>query len=478
MQIGAGYDIPISSQKKQTQWVLSPFVSFHPYFGQDPRSIETWNVTTLRIGATIKFGSGRKVTKQKEVISPNKAVFVEPDVKFSVYSPSNIPVERRVREVFPISNYVFFNIGSSEIPDRYVLLTKAQVKDFKEDQLEVFAPKRLSGRSNREMTAYYNVLNILGDRMVKLPLTTIRLTGASMSGKKVGVAMAESIKKYLVDVFGINANRIRTEGRIKPRIASEQPGGTIDLSLLREGDNRVTIWSASPEILMEFQSGPNSSLKPVEIDIVQQAPLDSYVTFYVVGGKEVFASWSLEIKDEKGKVKNFGPFTGDNRSIAGKLILGDLPEGNFNATLIGQTKSGKTVRKEAAFHMVLWTPSKREEGMRFSVLYEFNSSDAITIYEKYITEFVAPKIPKGAEVIISGYTDITGDANNNQKLSYARASDVKRIIENALSKVGRTDVKFEVYGFGEDSDFVPFENKYPEERFYNRSVIIDIIPKE
>jgi hypothetical protein len=39
-------------------------------------------------------------------------------------------------------------------------------------------------------------------------------------------------------------------------------------------------------------------------------------------------------------------------------------------------------------------------------------------------------------------------------------------------------VKFEVYGFGEDKTAAPFENKFPEERFYNRTVVIDIIPKK
>jgi hypothetical protein len=43
-------------------------------------------------------------------------------------------------EIFPLRNYVYFNNGSSEIPNRYVLLNKDQVKDFKEDQLS-FAPK-------------------------------------------------------------------------------------------------------------------------------------------------------------------------------------------------------------------------------------------------------------------------------------------------------------------------------------------------
>jgi outer membrane protein OmpA-like peptidoglycan-associated protein len=478
MQIGAGYDIQLSSQDKERQAVLSPFISFQPYFGQDPRSIETWNVTTLRIGAALKFGRGHKIAPPEKavVVVPAAIIIADMDVKFSVVSPTNIPVERRVRETFPIRNYVFFDLGSTQIPDRYVMITKDQVKDFREDRLEVFTPKKLSGRSSRQMVVYYNVLNILGDRMGRNPETVVRLTGASMQGKPDGLAMAESVKKYLVDVFAINPARISTEGRIKPRIQSEQPGGTKELDLLREGDHRVSIWSDSPALMMEYQTGPDVPLKPVEINIVQEAPLDSYVTVNVEGANDAFSSWKLEVRDENGVVQNFGPYTQEKVSIPGKAILGTRPEGDFKVTMIGVTKSGNTVKKETPVHMVLWTPSEREMGMRYSIIFEFNDSKAITIYDKYLTDVVTPKIPKDGTVIIHGHTDIIGNEVNNQALSMARANEVKGIMESALTKAGRTDVKFEVYGFGEDENLSPFENKYPEERFYNRTVIIDIIP--
>jgi outer membrane protein OmpA-like peptidoglycan-associated protein len=89
---------------------------------------------------------------------------------------------------------------------------------------------------------------------------------------------------------------------------------------------------------------------------------------------------------------------------------------------------------------------------------------------------VAPKIPRNGTVIIHGHSDVIGDDTNNLELSWSRANDVKGILEKALSTQGRTDVKFEVFGFGEDEKLSPFENKFPEERFYNRTVIIDIIP--
>jgi len=477
MQIGAGYDIPVSSQNKHTQFVISPFISFQPYFGQSPRSIETWSVTTIRAGVAIKFGKGHKrpAPVVVEQIAPI-VVFVEPEVKFTVYSPKNIPAERTVRETFPLLNYVFFNIGSTQIPDRYVLLRKGQVKDFKEEQLETKAPLEMTGRSSREMIVYYNVLNILGDRLGKYPSTTITLVGSSESGPKDGKEIAESTKQYLVDIFGIDPVRISIEGRVKPKIPSEQPGGTLELVLLREGDRRVSIESGSPELLMEFQSGPEATLRPVEIVTLQEAPVDSYVSFYAERSNEAFSSWKLEIMDENGAVQYFGPYTKEKVSIPGKSILGTRAEGDFKVTMIGETKSGKTVKKETPVHIVLWALPITEEGMRYSVVFDFNKSNAIAVYDKYLTEIVTPKIPQGGTVIIHGYTDIIGNEAHNLELSLARANEVKSIIEKALAKAGRNDVKFEVYGFGEDENLAQFGNKYPEERFYNRTVIIDIIP--
>jgi len=480
MQVGAGIDIPLSSTHKRTQVVLSPFIAYQPYFGQDPRSTETMTVATLRAGIALKFGSGRRVLADVAIVTPSvvAVAVIDPEVKFTVVAPGNIPVERRVREIFPLRNYVFFNIESTDIPDRYVLLKKDQVKAFKEDQLEMSSPKNLSGRSHREMIVYYNVLNIIGDRMQKNPTATITLVGSSNNSPKEGRVMAENVKQYLVVVFEIDPARIKIAGRNKPKIPSEKPGGQIDLTLLREGDRRVSIESSSPEMLMEFLSGPGGWLKPVEIVGMQEAPIDSYVSFTVAGANQAFNTWSLEITDATGNLQSFGPYTQETVTIPGKSILGVHPDGDYKVVMIGQTKSGKVVRKETTVHMVLWTPPQNEEMMRFSVLYEFNESKAIPMYQKYLAEVVAPKIPVGGTVIIHGHTDIIGGEDHNLQLSKDRANDVEKILEKSLLHAGRSDVKFEVTGFGEDLNMAPFDNKYPEERFYNRTVIIDILPSK
>ena len=477
MQIGAGYDIHITAEKSKTQLVLSPFVSFQPYFGQDPRSIDTWNITTVRVGAALKLGTGHKISAPVNTSAFVPTVVV-PEVTFTVNSPKNVVAERNVREIFPLRNYVYFDLGSDEIPSRYVALRKDQVRDFKEDDLEMNAPQNLSGRSERQLKVYYNILNILGDRMSKNPGTTIKLVGSSQQGPKDGREMAESVKTYLVTVFDINPSRIAIEGRVKPEIPALQNGGTKELVLLREGDRRVSIESNSPVLLMEFQTGPDAPLKPVEINVVQEAPVDSYVTFNNEGSKKAFTSWYLEITDDAGTVQKFGPYNQDVVSIPGKTILGTTPEGDYKVKMIGQTADGKSIDKEADVHMVLWVAPKENEGMRFSILYEFNNSVAANKYEKYLTQIVLPRIPDGAVVNIHGHADIIGDSNYNQNLSLARANNVKNILEMGLKKAGRTDVTFSVLGFGGDQKLSPFENKYPEERSYNRTVIIDIIPKQ
>jgi len=474
-QIGAGYDIPLSKTSSKTQLMLSPFVAFHPYFGQNSRSIETWNLTTVRAGVVLKLGAGHKISIQEE----EEVAFVTPETEFTVISPLNVPGKLRVTETFPLRNYIYFDEKSTDISKRYVLLSKDEVKNFKEDQVEIFAPKtELAGRSKREMTVYYNILNILGDRMGKNPNATITLVGSSENGPAEGKLMAESVKKYLVDVFAIDAKRIAIEGRNKPKIAPEQGVGSSDLVFQREGDRRVSVESNSPALLMSFQSGPDAPLKPVKIIIVPEAPIESYVTFKVDGADEAFSTWKMELTDKDGTVQNFGPYTKEEVRMSGNTILGTNAEGEYKVKMIGTNKIGDTVTKISTVNIVAWTPSAIEEGMRFSIIYEFDDAKAIAMYNKYLSEVVAPKIPANAKVIIHGHTDVIGEEAYNQTLSVKRANDVKTTLQNSVSKLGTTGVSFEVNGMGENEDAAPFRNKLPEERSYNRTVIIDVVTQK
>jgi outer membrane protein OmpA-like peptidoglycan-associated protein len=393
-----------------------------------------------------------------------------------VNSPANVPTNRVVREIFPLRNYIFFTQGSTNIPSRYVQLNKNEVANFKENQLSETAPDATSSRSQRALYIYHNILNILGDRMNSNPSANINLVGSSEDGVVNAKLMAESVKTYLVDVFAIAPSRISTEGRNKPKLSSEQPGGELELVLLREDDQRVSIESSTPAMLVQFQPGTDGPLKSIEFMTNHVAPVDSYVTFNNVGANKALDSWKMEIRDDKGSLQSFGPYYSETVTIPGKNILGDVKEGNYKVTMIGQAKDGSVIRKETNTRLVLWQPAGSSEALRYSILFEFNDSKAIERYKKYLEEVVAPSITQGATVIVSGYTDKIGEATNNQTLSTARATEVKNILSAAVSRLGKSNVKFEVKGFGENDLLSPFANVLPEERFYNRTVLIDILP--
>lgn len=100
-QIGVGYDAYISSNHNERQYVISPFLAYHPYFGQNPRSIETWNVNTLRVGIAIKFGKGREIEKLPVVIPidiPEPPVVIVPIIvvpEEPVVVPSIVPEDNK-----------------------------------------------------------------------------------------------------------------------------------------------------------------------------------------------------------------------------------------------------------------------------------------------------------------------------------------------------------------------------------------------
>jgi outer membrane protein OmpA-like peptidoglycan-associated protein len=402
----------------------------------------------------------------------------EPDIRFSIISPINLPVQQRISEIFPLRNYIFFNKNEISIPNRYTSLSKVQVENFTEEQLSVFSDFALENRSKRQLVVYYNVLNILGYRMKINPSATITLVGSSENGKEDGWAMATSVKNYLTTKFEIQADRIFMEGRNMPKIPSKKPGGQLELALLQEGDRRVSVESSFPDILKEFQIGPAISMQSINQPAVTPPPINSPVLFTVAGAKDALTSWSLEMTDSVGVVQKFGPYTETQIAISGTSIMGSsLKEGKFRVTMIGQTKYGRELKKEAPLYIKLVTTPVIEDILRFSVIFEFDDSNSILIYNKFLSEIVTPKIPIDATVVLYGHTDIIGEKIHNNALSLQRLRTVRTIIENSLQKAGRTDVRFEEHWYGEDEDSSPFANILPEERFYNRTVIINIIPK-
>ncbi len=469
--VGVGYDIQLASADSRTQVALSPFISYHPYFGQEPRDIESWSISTVRVGMAFKFGRGA-VTKRTEGVYTPPVHYdnpmlpkMESDVRFTARAPLTNPVRRTINETFPLRNYLFFEEGSSAIPNRYVKLNKEQAKQFDMESLRDAEYKNQSGRSDRQMEVYYNILNILGSRMLQNPSAQISLVGASAgNGATLGKEYAESVKRYLVDVFGIESSRIATVGKDQPNNPSESPGGVNFLPLLRAGDRRVEMVSKSVDLMT-----------PLQIIAVQENPMDSRVLFTTTSEKnQPLKSWNVQLNDENGTTQNYGPYTGVQESVSGNTILGNRNNGKYRVVMSGQTVNGAAVRRETTLNLVRSPELREEESLRYSILFDFDQSNTVATYEKFLTDVVAPRIEDNSKVIIHGHTDIIGSEAYNMQLSEQRASETERILSKAVKRSGKNSVDFETHAYGMDTDSAPFNNKLPEERFYNRTVIIDI----
>ncbi|MBU1760718.1 MAG: OmpA family protein, partial [Bacteroidetes bacterium] len=280
----------------------------------------------------------------------------------------------------------------------------------------------------------------------------------------------EEIKQYLVSMFNINDSRITTQGRIKPLIPSEQPGGTKELVLLRQGDRRVDITSSSPELALEVGG---KMMKPVIIQSNIEDPLDSHLIFNVDGASDLLKSYTIDLTDNQGKIQHYGPYYHDQESVSGNTILAGNKEGDYTVTMNGINKNGTLVKKVKTVHLVR-QDGVIEKGYRYSILFNFDKAETIASYEKFLTDEVSSLITDGSNVIIHGHTDIIGSEEYNHTLSHNRALETQKILERALSNAGKKNVTFETYGFGEELDKAPFGNTLPEERSYNRTVIIDI----
>lgn len=475
MQFGGGYDLSLTTAKNKTQVILSPFVSFHPYFGQNPRTIESWNITTLRGGIALKFGKSKKMALPLQTEIP-VAIAVEPDTSFIVNDSRNVMEESTEIEKPLLYNHIYFNARSDEVTNANTEVATRGLKDSGDAQQSSTPLLNSSGSVSREIIVRDNFLSMLGEQMMENPSNVITLIGESPNTAKAKPPLAESVKIFLVGVYGIDASRIEIKSQKKLKFSSHQPGNANEIALLAEGDQRILIASDSQDLQIKFRGGNGTPMKPLRITTVQGTDAHSYITFITEGADEVFSTWTLEIKDYQGITNSFGPFDQEFARIPAKTILGDRNHGRYEITMVGTSSSGQILKKDTTAYFSLWTPPTTNYTRRFSISYGYNHSKAIQIYNSYLTDVITPAIPVSGKVAIHGHSENIAISDYDLKLFLTRANDAKSIIENALAKAGRTDVQIEVYGLGNNPVVAPFGEASQPERLHHRTIFIDIVP--
>ncbi len=465
---GFGIDIPMSDASDDQQWFITPFAEASYMVGMKEVDFDTQSgfadgltIPTVRIGLAVSVGTAEREDKPAPV-----------GKFFRISTPDDgIYTTRVSNEYFPLRPFVFFDKGSTVIPadgddgtPRYEVITLAGRDDWIDmaSHTVMDAEHATDADENRYMQGrvYYNILNIVGYRLQKNPSATITLIGSDPTEKN-GDELANSVKQYLVDVWEIADNRIEAKGQVNPN----KPSGTArtpaaDRPLTVIENRRVEITSEDPAIMKRAMVRAERPARE-ENEIYIQLTTD-----------ENIVSWQVTISGE-GQSKKFGPFSSQDAYMDPTgLLVGGADEGDFTAEVIAKTADGRTLSETESFELRL--NENDALGTRFQLNFDYSQEDPVTLSENFLTG-IAPQIPDGATVIISGFTDNIGVDDFNKKLSQERADQAKDILERKLNELG-ISATVRAIGYGEDSDRHPYPNGRPEGRMYNRSVIVDIIP--
>lgn len=451
--VGAvSYDFPLGRRI-----TLTPEVSYHRGLTEILKD-SAWKMHEIRLGASIRFRFGvpaLPVTDTPPDVpglagTVNASALLEGDVEQPI---AQMRVEEFLSsELRPLLNYVFFDDGSSQLPQRYMQLNKSAASRFTTDDL----------RGKDVLPTYYQILNVIGWRMQKHPDANLTITGCnSDQGAEKGMtdlsrSRAESVRNYLRDVWGIPEGRMKVESRDLPA----KPSTTTDPDGIAE-NRRVEIASNLPVIL-----------EPVFTTDTVRTTNPPTVRFHTMADAESgLRSWKLTASQGGRTLREFSG-TGDVPATIDwglKSEQSSIPRGtqpiNYQLTLIDANGRSYSTSVGSLTIDQVTVQKKRQEKIadketnRFSlILFDFGKSD-ISEANRRIVNFIKGRITPDAKVTITGYTDRVGEEDHNQRLSEERAQATAR----ALGTAGA-----EVNGVGES--VLLYNNDLPEGRFYCRVV--------
>jgi outer membrane protein OmpA-like peptidoglycan-associated protein len=350
----------------------------------------------------------------------------------------------------PLLNYVFFDDGSAELPDRYVKMTQDQTSSF-----------GIGNLSNVDvLPTYYQILNVVGRRLQESPGAALTITGcnsdagADMGNTVLSRQRAEAVRDYLRDIWSIPVTRLRIEARDLP----EKPSNTTDPDGIAE-NRRVELHSDDPTIL-----------EPVFTNDTLRTSNPPSVRFRPGAQTEVgVKGWKLIASQGGRTLKEFNGSGAVPATIDWRLEQTSIPRsaGPIEYRLEVTSTDGQTYTTQTARLPVdqITVQRKREERVadkevnRYSlILFDFGKSD-ISEPNRRIIDFIKSRITPSAEVKVTGHTDRVGEDAFNQKLSQERAAATARVL-------GVTNASIE--GLGESR--LLYNNDLPEGRFYCRVV--------
>jgi outer membrane protein OmpA-like peptidoglycan-associated protein len=350
---------------------------------------------------------------------------------------------------------VFFDENSSTLPNRYRNLTEADTGGFRVE--------RLYGKS--ELPTYYHLLDIIARRLQQNPDAELTLTGcnADFDSEKGALALstkrAAAVKQYLMQVWGISADRIAVRERNMPEKHSSQntPDGLAENRRVEMASNnpdilapvitRDTLRKATPPMI-RFLPDVSSDARVVSWELTASQQGEGVLKkFTGKGSLPEFIDWDLHY-DPLSIPKN-------EANLEYMLEIRDEEGQRYVATGMPIPVEQITLRKKRLERIA----DKEVDRYRL-ILFDIGSAE-LKPEQKELIRQLRGSIMLTSSVEIAGHTDRLGDDEANRLLSKQRAQAVAD--EIAAEKVI-------VRGLGEER--LLHDNDSPEGRFYCRTVTV------
>lgn len=393
----------------------------------------------------------------------------------------------------PLLNYVFFDESSTEIPQRYSIISADETNNFNINNLH----------NENTLSTYSHILNIIGLRLRQNPEARIKLVGCNSGvGKEknrsdLALKRAEAVKKYLKDVWNIPNKQMYTDIYEDEFGAPRKPtlkGKENDSAEANAENRRVEI---IPD--KEFYS----IIEPVLThDTIVKISYSNILFYPVVNSNSKIKSWKLTLKRND---LPFAEFTGNDNipenialDIKDKITEMQRESGSLDYSFYVDDIHGQYCQTDGKFPYICITKDSTFDKYSL-ILFEFNKFD-ITPANKSIVDIIRNSIEDGAIVSVIGSTDIVGDNLTNLRLSKNRAMHTTNNLlktdlfnnldfpisdENNTMIIKNRDIKFKtndgieksanftISGTGEQLPLL-YDNSYPEGRFYCRTVTFEI----
>lgn len=372
------------------------------------------------------------------------------------YDDPIIEIEEASRvEQVPIIPYIFFDSASADIPERYIRLAGEEgSSQFSVDSLQEPTP----------LNIHWEMLNILGQRMRSRSDVHLTLTGLASSDEpaadadRLGKERADAVAGYLMDVWGIEPERIATAYVTNSPTASNE-----ETRQGREENRRV-----------EFNFSEESMVAPVLIQRLAKIASPPEVVFLPeIIADTALTEWYITVVQGERELLRFDGTSLDQQK---HWPLGDLRVSRelipIRYILTARDVAGQTATAEGAFNLKQRVSRRQDGGVgvevqEFSLVgFKYNSAELLPRHQTQLRE-ISRQITPATRVSIIGYTDSVGTSDRNRQLSYARAKVVFDALTALRQRSGHPmprDVNMQ--GLGRES----FINELPEGRLLARMV--------